>query len=268
MQDVDLAALLEAAISLARQASQKILEIYDTDFNVDMKQDSSPLTAADMASHRCLTKGLGALEPTLPILSEEAGDISFEERKSWPLYWLIDPLDGTKEFIKRNGEFTVNIALIHEHRPLLGVVYVPVKEHCYYAAKGLGAYKKIHDEPAQAIRVRKRAPEKLAVVGSRSHNTGDLADYLRKLGEYQLISIGSSLKFCLVAEGKADLYPRIGPTSEWDTAAAHCVVEEAEGHVIDLHGNPLRYNTKESFLNPPFLVFGDDSRDWTQYARA
>lgn len=257
---------LEPVIALAVEAGRKILEVYHSDFRVGFKDGDAPLTAADLVAHHCLTEGLPALRPGYPVLSEEAAELPYEERSGWETYWLIDPLDGTKEFIKRNGEFTVNIALIHQNQPVLGVVYAPALTTCYFASEGCGAFKQLGEEPPRQIYVRARAPQRLTVVGSRSHQTAGLATYLERLGEHDLKSVGSSLKFCLVAEGEADLYPRIGLTSEWDTAAAHCIVEAAGGGVTDLHGKPLRYNTKPSLLNPYFLVFGDRSREWFRYA--
>ncbi len=266
MQRTDLAVLQTAVVDVARRAGRRILKIYESEFDVAFKEDHSPLTAADTAAHRCLMEVLPTLGAGYPVLSEEASDLPFEERSRWRTYWLVDPLDGTKEFINRNGQFTVNVALIHDHEPILGVVHVPVQNTTYYAARGLGAFKRSGDGEPQAIRVRKPAPKKLVIVGSRSHQTPAFAEYLERLdGEYELISIGSSLKFCLVAEGRADLYPRLGPTSEWDTAAAHCVVVQAGGFVVDLNGKPLRYNTKASVLNPYFLVYGDDSQDWLSF---
>ncbi|BCX82042.1 3'(2'), 5'-bisphosphate nucleotidase [Methylomarinovum caldicuralii] len=266
MQNLPLARLLTPVIDTARWAGQRIMKIYASDFNVAFKDDRSPLTAADTAAHRCIVDSLSRLDPAFPILSEEASDLPYEERCQWRTYWLVDPLDGTKEFIHRNGQFTVNIALVHDHEPVLGVVYVPAEGTLYYGAAGQGAFKQVADGSPQPIRVRKPVPERLVIVGSRSHQTPEFAEYLRRLdGDYELISIGSSLKFCLVAEGSADLYPRLGPTSEWDTAAAHCVVVQAGGFVVDLSGKPLRYNTKASVLNPYFLAYGDDSRDWLRY---
>jgi len=254
--------LLQAAVELALKAGGKILDIYHTDFRVGHKEDDSPLTAADLAAHHCLSEGLQALPGAYPVLSEEAAALPFEERALWQTYWLIDPLDGTKEFVKRNDEFTVNIALIRAHKPVLGVVYAPALNLCYFAEAGAGAFKLNGSGIPKPVAVRGKAPERLVVAGSRSHKTPGLALYLNRLGEHELKPVGSSLKFCLVAEGAADLYPRIGPTCEWDTAAAQCVVEAAGGAVTDLRGAPLAYNTKSSLLNPYFLVFGDMSRDW------
>jgi 3'(2'), 5'-bisphosphate nucleotidase len=251
--------------TLARQAGEKILEVYNSEFAVEQKDDKSPLTAADMASHKAIVARLGELTPDIPVLSEEAANISYAKRSGWHTYWLIDPLDGTKEFIKRNGEFTVNIALIHDGVPVLGVVHVPVSGVTYAACEGQGAVKEVPGEGEKAISVRKLTGGPVAVVGSRSHRGDSLNSFLDKLGDHEIVSMGSSLKICLVAEGVADVYPRLGPTSEWDTAAAHCVVEQAGGSLTDLEMKPLRYNTKESLLNPFFFVFGDDSRDWSEY---
>jgi 3'(2'), 5'-bisphosphate nucleotidase len=256
---------LDDVRTLARQAGEKILEVYNTEFSVEEKDDKSPLTAADMASHTTIVTRLETLTPDIPVLSEESAKIPYEERASWQTYWLIDPLDGTKEFIKRNGEFTVNIALIHEGVPVLGVVYVPVSGVTYAACEGKGTIKETPGEGEKPISVRKLSDGPVAVVGSRSHQGDSLKAFLARLGEHEIVSMGSSLKICLVAEGAADVYPRLGLTSEWDTAAAHCVVEQAGGSLTDLEMNRLRYNTKDSLLNPFFFVFGDDSRDWSEY---
>jgi 3'(2'), 5'-bisphosphate nucleotidase len=258
---------LKPAVALALEAGRKIMEIYRSDFRVGRKPDDSPLTAADLAAHHCLVEGLHSLNgSSYPILSEEAADTPFEERSKWETYWLIDPLDGTKEFIKRNDEFTVNIALIHRHKPVLGVVYAPALEICYFGSEGCGAFKRTGAKEPVQIYAYSRARHPLVVVGSRSHASPETETYLHRLGEYQLKSIGSSLKFCLVAEGAADIYPRMGPTSEWDTAAAQCVVEAAGGAVRNLRNETLAYNAKPSLLNPYFLVFGDHSRNWTEQA--
>jgi 3'(2'), 5'-bisphosphate nucleotidase len=255
---------LEAVRTLAAEASERILEIYATAFGVTAKDDNSPLTAADLAAHHILVAGLQRLAPDIPVLSEESANIPVAERSQWSRYWLVDPLDGTKEFIQRNGQFTVNIALIEGHEPVLGVVRVPVTGVCYFAARGLGAFREEPGQPPQPITVKPlRSGEPVRVVGSRSHGGPGLQAFVAKLGAHELVTIGSSLKFCQVAEGAADVYPRLGPTSEWDTAAAQCVVEVAGGRVVSAEtGEPLRYNTRESLLNPYFIVYGDANHDW------
>ena len=253
---------LQSIVDIAKAAGDAILEIYNTDFEVDQKSDDSPLTAADLASHKTIKAGLDALTPEIPVLSEESADISFEERQTWSRYWLVDPLDGTKEFIKRNGEFTVNIALIEDGTATLGVVYVPVSGITYAASAESGAIKIEANGTAQPIQVSSTTDAPIKVVGSRSHASPDLAAYLEFIGEHTMVPMGSSLKLCLVAEGAADVYPRHGLTSEWDTAAAQAVVERAGGVVSDWEGNPIRYNTKSEYLNPFFLVYGDKSKQW------
>ena len=250
---------------IARQAGTAILKIYGQDFEVIEKADKSPLTEADLAAHHVIIDALQSLTPEIPVLSEESADIPYDTRSQWQTYWLIDPLDGTREFIKRNGEFTVNIALIHEGRAVLGVVYVPVSQITYYGDSEHGAFKMDADGNSSAIQVISEYQTPLRVAGSRSHAGDSLLQFLNRLGEYEIISMGSSLKLCLIAEGKADVYPRLGPTSEWDTAAAQAVVEAAGGKVTDTNMNPLIYNTKESLLNPYFFVFGDASVDWSTY---
>ena len=257
--------LLNDVIDLATDAGERILKIYQTDFDVTHKEDDSPLTAADMAAHNAIIAGLSILTPELPVLSEESATIPFEERKKWHTYWLVDPLDGTREFIKRNGEFTVNIALIDNHESILGVIYTPVSGLTYYAARDHGAYKRIKDGEASRIHTRKKVPGRTTVAGSRSHRGDSLNAFLARIGEHDIISMGSSLKSGLVAEGKADIYPRLGPTSEWDTAAAHCIVDEAGGRITRTDLSPLLYNTKESLLNPEFLVVGDPDYDWVRF---
>ncbi len=263
--------LIDDIIELAVVAGRRIMEIYNTDFDVEQKSDNTPLTAADMAAHHTIIEGLGRLTPHTPVLSEESASIPFEERAQWQRYWLVDPLDGTREFVKRNGEFTVNIALIDNHEPILGVVYAPVTGATYYAARGMGAFKKTRSDTsnnrseAAAIHTRRKTANSTIIAGSRSHRGDSLEAFLQKVGDYEMISMGSSLKSCLVAEGLADIYPRLGPTSEWDTAAAQCVVEEAGGRITKTNMQPLRYNTKDELLNPYFLVIGDPGFDWTQY---
>ncbi|AGA31999.1 3'(2'),5'-bisphosphate nucleotidase [Thioalkalivibrio nitratireducens DSM 14787] len=255
--------LLNEARNIAREAGDAILDVYETRFATMEKDDRSPLTEADLAAHRIISARLRELTPELPLLSEEGRDVPFTERRHWESYWLIDPLDGTREFVKRNGEFTVNIALIERHDPLLGVVWSPVLGTLYSGARGLGAFRETSAASRVPIRVRPPTPgHRPRVVGSRSHGNDRLRAALEKLGPHELVPMGSSLKLCLVAEGAADLYPRLGPTSEWDTAAAHAVVDAAGGRVVDLTGAELRYNTRESLLNPEFLVCAEDPRDW------
>lgn len=261
----DLQCLIEPVRQLAQQAGQHILEIYNTDFSVAEKSDQSPLTEADMASHRTIVDGLSQLTPGCPILSEESSEIPFETRATWSEYWLVDPLDGTREFINRNGEFTVNIALIQGHQAVLGVVHVPAQDTDYFACQSDGSYVQRAGGKVQPIHVSAFDSGLARVVGSRSHRGDSLDRFLANLGPHEMVPMGSSIKLCLVAEGKADIYPRLGPTSEWDTAAAQAVVECAGGQVTDTEGLPLRYNTKAAFLNPSFLVFGDASHDWKGY---
>ena len=259
-QDPTLAALLPAVIDIARRAADAILEVYDGDFAVEHKDDRSPLTAADRAAHGVIVAGLEALTPQWPVLSEESVAVPYAQRREWQRYWLVDPLDGTREFVKRNGEFTVNIALIDAGRPVLGVVQVPVRGEVYAAAEGVGAFHLAAGE-RRALRVADYRGGPLRVVASRSHGSPELAQLLAALPGHAIVSIGSSLKICLVAAGEADFYPRHGPTSEWDTAAAQCVLEQAGGRLTDFDLRPLRYN-KESILNVPFLAFGAGERPW------
>ena len=259
---MDLKLLIEPVVALAEKAGRAILEVYSSEFDVQSKADESPLTQADLASHHCIAAGLERLTPGIPIISEESGLPEFAERSQWPRYWLIDPLDGTREFVNRNGEFTVNIALIDGHRPVLGVVHVPVQGKTFVGCEGVGAYVRTGDEAPHAIRVSDASGDPVRVVGSRSHRGASLDAYLDALGDHDLVPMGSSLKFCVVAEGGADIYPRLGPTSEWDTAAAQAVVEQAGGSVVTLDGKPMKYNAKDAILNPHFFVIGAADRDW------
>jgi 3'(2'), 5'-bisphosphate nucleotidase len=259
----ELATLLPQVRKLVDDAGTAILEVYAGAHGVEYKSDDSPITRADRAAHEILTAGLRQLTPDIPVLSEESTDEqAFEVRRHWRELWLVDPLDGTKEFIGRNGEFTVNVALVRDHRAVLGVVAAPVLGTVFCGAQGLGAFVARQGEPDRPIRVRRPAADPLVIVGSRSHRGDSLDGVLARLGPHQLRPMGSSLKFCLVAEGTADFYPRLGPTSEWDTAAAQAVVEAAGGAVTTLDGQPLRYNERDTLLNPHFLAFGDPSRDW------
>jgi 3'(2'), 5'-bisphosphate nucleotidase len=250
--------LRDALVGIARRAGHAILDVYATDFQARAKADDSPLTEADLRAHRLILAGLEALEPRLPVLSEESADIPWSERSRWTRYWLVDPLDGTKEFVSRNGEFTVNIALIDGHRPLLGVVHIPVSDTTYSGIPGSGAWREAHERGRVRIGVRALAAQPLRVLGSRSHGNPALGARLDALGPHELRAVGSSIKLCVVAAGEADFYPRLGPTSEWDIAAGQAVLEAAGGQVVDAAtGLPLRYNTKDGILNPDFLAYGD-----------
>lgn len=253
--NADLALLLKQIVQLAYSAGAAIMEIYRSeDFGETSKADNSPLTLADLAAHKIIVAGLGKLESGYPILSEEDANIPYSERRNWSSFWLVDPLDGTKEFLKRNGEFTVNIALVENGIPVLGVVYAPVLDVCYFAARGNGAFMQRDGKPAQSVKTTIHAAgQAIKVVASRSHSDERTTALLQKLGAHECISMGSSLKLCLVAEGAAHFYPRLGPTMEWDTAAAHAVVSEAGGMVCDVAEQALHYN-KEDLHNPEFLV--------------
>jgi len=261
--ETDLAPLAQNVAIIAAEAGVAAMEHYiKADGVVMTKEDSSPLTLADLASHNLIIERLGELTPDIPILSEESGDeIAYEMRKGWNRFWLVDPLDGTKEFIKRNGEFTVNIALMEKGRPVLGAVDAPALGKSYHAWKGGGAYRSIGGGAPVRIHVADYRDQRLKVVASRSHQTPELKEFLDKLGECDIVSSGSSLKLMMVAEGSAHLYPRIGYTMEWDTAAAQVVVEEAGGEVTDLEGHHLGYN-KESLRNPFFMVSGNPVYPW------
>ncbi|MBT8089913.1 MAG: 3'(2'),5'-bisphosphate nucleotidase CysQ [Gammaproteobacteria bacterium] len=259
---MDLESFIEPVVALAEDAGRAILEVYSTDFEVQSKADKSPLTQADLASNHRIVAGLRHLTPDLPIISEESGLPDFEERRQWDRYWLIDPLDGTKEFVNRNGEFTVNVALVDNKRPVFGVVHVPVQNRTYVGCEGVGAELRDAGKAPRLIRVAARSRKPVRVVGSRSHRGASLDAYLAALGPHDMVPMGSSLKFCIVAEGGADLYPRLGPTSEWDTAAAQAVVEQAGGKVVTLDGKSMAYNAKANILNPHFFVIGASDRDW------
>lgn len=262
MVDDQLESLAHAGGAIAERAAAAILEVYEHDFAVTRKADRSPLTAADLAAHNIIVAELRKLDPDLPILSEESARIPWSERSRWSRYWLVDPLDGTREFIKRNGEFTVNIALIDNREPIIGVVQTPVTGELTIAWRGGGAWLSARGEPAKRITTRKRAAP-LIVAGSRSHGSEREIEMLSRLGAFEKLSMGSSLKFLRIAAGEADLYLRLGLTSEWDTAAAQCVLEQAGGAVLDLNGQPFRYNRGESLLNPEFVAIGDRDADWS-----
>ncbi|MBO05574.1 MAG: 3'(2'),5'-bisphosphate nucleotidase [Parcubacteria group bacterium] len=277
MDNIQYDKLILTTILASKRAGEAILDVYESDFAVEQKDDKSPLTLADKKSNEIIENALEQTvtvnNSTVPILSEEGKEISYEERKKWEYFWLIDPLDGTKEFIKRNGEFTVNIALIHKHKPVLGIIYIPVKDVFYFAAVNIGTYKLENSEiltddlsiedlidKSQKLPLNSNDKSSLTVIGSRSHTSEEFSEFVKQLNErhrnVEFISSGSSLKLCLVAEGKADVYPRFGPTMEWDTAAGQAIVEQAKGTVMDTQTNePLNYN-KNNLLNPFFIVSG------------
>jgi len=253
--------LADKIISVAQLAGEIVLNVYERDFDVYAKADKSPLTAADLLSHEAIVKGLAQITPDIPVLSEESSNEETLDRMAWKTYWLIDPLDGTKEFVKRNGEFTVNIALVHNHVPIFGVVDAPALKCTYWGGKDLNAHK-IQDGKSISIKTRTRPKDSalVKIVGSRSHQSDEFKDFVVNYPDAEIITMGSSLKLCLVAEGVADLYPRLGPTSEWDTAASQAIVEAAGGQVLRIPEiTPLRCNENvSSLLNPRFLVCGDD----------
>ncbi len=252
--------LLQLAIDAALEAGKKILEVYETDdFSVDMKSDNSPLTKADKISHQIISQHLSSSQ--LPLLSEEGTHIPFEERKGWDYYWLVDPLDGTKEFIKRNGEFTVNIALMKGEVPAAGVVYAPCLKTLYYGAKGYGAHQIKNGSQTALQRTDNTSikglleKENVTIVASRSHSNAETEAFINRFKKHDLQSMGSSLKFMLLADGVADIYPRLAPTMEWDTAAAHAILNALNRKVYQTDmEHELRYN-KQELLNPSFIAF-------------
>jgi len=268
MDNTELKVLLMDAITASLKAGREILEVYESTFEVEYKADNSPLTIADKRAHNTIVHELK--ETGIPVLSEEGKDIPFSQRELWSTLWIVDPLDGTKEFIKQNGEFTVNIALIERGVPVLGVIYVPVEETLYYAAKGIGSYRldealhasekmdSFEDIVSASVKLPEKKDRPYTMVGSRSHMSDETAAYFDKIrGEHpeaEIISRGSSLKICMVAEGSADVYPRFAPTMEWDTAAGHAIAKESGYEIVQTDSdNPLVYN-KEDLLNPWFIV--------------
>ena len=247
--------ILPDVIKIADEASEKVLHIYQSDFKVNYKEDHSPITAADIASHDMIVKGLRQISRDIPILSEEGAEIPWEERKKWRRFWLIDPIDGTKDFTQRTGEFTVNIAMIEDGEPVMGVVTAPALKEAFWGIKGEGAH--MRDRTGRVHRIRVAEPkETLRVVASKNHLNEETRAFIEALGSHETVQAGSSLKFCRIAEGHADIYPRMGPTSEWDTAAAHAVLVAAGGKVQTPEGQPLVYG-KENILNPNFIAAGN-----------
>ena len=249
--------------NISVEAGRIILDFYNKNLNITFKADESPLTQADLASHKLITDSIKKITPNIPILSEEEF-IEWDVRKEWKKYWLIDPLDGTKEFIKKNGEFTVNIALIENNRPILGVIYAPASNELYFAKKNFGSYKILTNKQlntldnAKKISIKINKTNKVKIIGSRSHSNPILQKWVSKnFNDFQILQKGSSLKFCLIAEGFADIYPRFGPTSEWDIAAGHIILEEAGGKLKSIDNKEILYNEKEDILNPNFFAYNN-----------
>ncbi|MFQ6372249.1 3'(2'),5'-bisphosphate nucleotidase CysQ [Shewanella sp. YIC-542] len=259
--------LLEQAIEIATEAGKMIRTIYQQgDFQRELKADHTPVTSADIAAHKLISQRLSALTPDIPVLSEEAADIPLSQRQHWSCYWLVDPLDGTGEFIAGSGDFSVIIALVRQHRPVLGVVYVPMKEDCYYAVAGHGAFKRSHGAQAQ-IHSRQLQPQAqtLRLAVSRRQDPEKVLQLFRQPDNCQLLPLGgAALKSCLVAEGRADCYVRVGPTGEWDTGAAQIIIEEAGGRLLDTSLQPLTYNERDTLENPNFIVMGAPRLAWEQ----
>tara|TARA_B100000161_G_scaffold265145_1_gene240246 strand:- start:1770 stop:2567 length:798 start_codon:yes stop_codon:yes gene_type:complete len=250
-------------VNISVDAGEVILNYYNENVDVIYKDDESPLTKADLASHKIITDSIKKITPDIPILSEEEF-IDWKIRKKWKKYWLIDPLDGTKEFIKKNDEFTVNIALIENNRPILGVIYTPALNELFYSIKNFGSYKILTKKKlntlkeAKRISINKKKSNKIKIVGSRSHSNPILDKWVNKnFNEFDILQKGSSLKFCLIAEGSADIYPRFGPTSEWDIAAGHIILEEAGGKLKSIDNKEILYNEKENILNPEFFAYSN-----------
>ena len=259
MNKDEIARCVEPCVKLAKRAGLGILDVYSRagKFEITTKSDNSPLTEADLLSNDVITKGLQALTPDIPIITEENELPPFHERRDWQQFWLIDPLDGTREFIQHSGEFTVNIALIQANKPVIGVIYIPVSGVSYYALAGNGTFKLDNRGDVQQIHTRNWQANETKVLASRSKRLDELRKKLASIAEFDIKHIGSSLKFCRVAEGIADFYPRLGPTSEWDTAAGQCILEEAGGKVVVMQGRPLVYNSRDSISNPHFMAIGD-----------
>jgi len=248
---------LPQVLEIALNAGEAISAIYsEKKYSIKSKSDNSPVTEADLAAHQIIEQGLRQIEPNIPILSEEGQSVPLEVRAKWPQYWLVDPLDGTKEFIQRTGEFTVNIALIRGNRPILGVVIAPLLQRCYWSLEGEKAFLKVGKAAPTPIysHLDPKPPYKIAVSRHHHSKKSEWSALLKRIGEHELVYLGSALKICLVAEGSADLYPRFGATSEWDTAAGQCILEAAGGELIDFNGHPLVYNTRSGLINPFFYA--------------
>lgn len=259
---------LDDIVAIAKHAGKELLQIYQNHSNhgVKIKADDSPQTVADLRANEIITEGLTKMAPDIPVLSEEV-DVPYEERKTWKTYWLVDPLDGTQEFIDRTGEFCVNIALIEKHKVVLGVIYAPLKNLCYFAAVGKGAFKEDATGNVEQIYTRTIADSTIKVLASRNLGVASVRPFLQQLDDYELTYYAGALKLCFIAEGSADVFPRLGTNYEWDTAAGQCIVEQAGGAVVDLEFQSLQYNTKDDLRNPYFMIVGDLSYNWQKYIK-
>lgn len=267
----DLSHLIPQVIGIAREAGQRILEIYQNkDYQEFTKADDTPVTTADLAAHKIIMQQLAELTPNIPVLSEEDADISLKKRSQWDRYWLVDPLDGTQEFIARSGDFATVIALIEHNQPVMGVVYAPVSGVTYFAYQGKGAWKIPEMDDSLRIHTLKheQPDQPIAIAISRRQNINRITEKLSPARNYELVPLGSAaLKACLVAEGAVDCYIRLGPTGEWDTAATQCIVEEAGGRILSTRLEPLSYNERDTLENPNFIVLGDESIGWDEILR-
>jgi 3'(2'), 5'-bisphosphate nucleotidase len=258
---LSLSDLQQPLIKLAQETGRAILEIYESSrYTITAKADHSPLTQADLLAHEILVNGLQQLTPDFPVLSEEGANTPWEERSQWTHYWLIDPLDGTRQFISHEDEFTVNIALVSGQKPVIGILYIPVTQETYYACYAWGgAFKLSADGHTTAIKTRPWRKNETIILASQTTHKDSIENTFARLGQYKQVEMSSSWKFARIAEGSADIYPRLGNTSEWDTAAGQCILEQAGGALTDLQGRSLSYNTKESLINPHFVAFGDSA---------
>ncbi len=247
--------------NIAREAGKILSKYFLSSYDITIKEDKSPVTTADIAANEIIEDRLSKLTPNIPRISEESNSLDYQNRRQWESFWLIDPLDGTREFIKNRPDFTVNIALIHLHQPILGTIYLPMSDHLYFATKENNAFRAIGNNTSELITVSKQLTDMPRVCGSRAHPGKSMQKFLGNLGKHELISRGSSIKSCLIADGSADIYPRFGPTWEWDTAAAQCIVEQAGGHLTNMEFKALSYN-KESLLNPSFIAYASNRSKW------
>ncbi|RXJ72668.1 3'(2'),5'-bisphosphate nucleotidase [Veronia nyctiphanis] len=268
---MELSQLMPSVVEIARESGQLILKIYqEGNYEQNIKTDDTPVTSADIAAHKLLTQRLEALTPDIPVLSEEDAEVPLEKRGEWERYWLVDPLDGTQEFIARSGDFATIIALVENNQPIMGVVYVPISDVVYYAFKGHGAWKEMPDGTKHRLSVHKHEDVmgSLSVAISRRQDINRITERLEPSRHYDLVPLGSAaLKSCLVAEGAVDCYLRLGPTGEWDTAATQCIVEESGGRILDMTMSPLSYNERDSLENPNFIVMGDMALPWKDIIR-